>query len=177
MKKWLTSLENSDVPNTVHQRRALISRNLDFWLLGGFSIFSLVFLFILKSIFSIELMSILQFSLLLLVLKIGIEFPHLLASYKIAYSQGRNFILNHWAVLLLVPLFLIVAFFLIIFSNQKFYTYAQNIIQWLVCAVFFLLGWHRSMQTYGCMIVYSRYDSYELSRLQRSYIKFFLLII
>ena len=86
--------------------RALTTRFGDFWLLGGASI--LVWLVMMsvqgfRASWAIDQhfknLTITTASLSLLV-----NYPHFLVSYKLAYTRGRGFILEHWWQLVAVPL-------------------------------------------------------------------------
>jgi hypothetical protein len=98
--------------------RALTTRFLDFWLLGGASL--LVWLVMIsvqgfRTSWAIDQhfknLTITTASLSLL-----INYPHFLISYKLAYTRGRAFILGNWWQLLAVPALLAGVFALAFFD-------------------------------------------------------------
>lgn len=186
-------------------RPALTTRTLDFWLLGGASL--LLWL----------IMSLLQYvrdhpaihphfantpyitsSLALL-----INYPHFIASYKLAYSRNTEFIRKHPIELILVPicLLLLVITGYVAFDKQITggnWEYVVHHLQasgfsvgvlypspyWrdfmlglMINLMFFSVGWHYTKQSFGCMMVYAHYDNYPLSKPQRLTIRYALLTV
>ena len=92
--------------------RALTTRFLDFWLLGGASI--LVWLaMVVASGFRNSWAVDQQFKNLTYTtasLSLLINYPHFLISYKLAYSRGRTFVVGHWWQLIAVPLLMVTLF-------------------------------------------------------------------
>ena len=91
---------------TLAHRRALTTRFLDFWLLGGASLLVWLVMFSLqgfRAAWAIDQhfknLTVTTASLSLLV-----NYPHFLISYKLAYSRGRSFILEHWWQMLFVTI-------------------------------------------------------------------------
>ena len=187
--------------------QALISRTVDFWLLGGASILFWLFCHFLEILnphsasangFINDIPALFAFFTLI------INGPHFLASYHLAYSRGWGFIRYHWFQLIAVPGLLAVALIMgdIMFGlNITAWTsfgYALN--QWLAPLGIFLVigaypsfggelihqlatlmyltvGWHYTKQVFGCFMVYSRFDGYSLSSEERNLVKASLLSV
>jgi hypothetical protein len=186
--------------------RALTTRFLDFWLLGGASLLVWAVMWILqdyRSAWAIDShfknLTITTVSLSLLV-----NYPHFLISYKLAYSRGTGFILERWWQLLAVPA-LLLALFVAAFigfttptatslpfvpaiastlgawgANTAAITTPQlgDLLFTLAFNVmFFTVGWHYTKQAFGCMMLYAHFDGYRLTPRQRAWIKWSLLSI
>lgn len=167
------------------QRHLLGSRLLDFWMLGGFS--SLLWLplyLLLKQ--SATLVSLgLALPAVALALAYAVNHPHFMASYKLAYTQGHRFILQNWDQLLAVPLAML-GLLAIAYLNWEapiggnavartvnallaslglatrignYPNLGSEILSYFVHFMYFTVGWHYSKQTFGCMMVYARFDS------------------
>jgi hypothetical protein len=144
---------------------AIVSRQVDFWLLGGASLFFLV-LVIIGNLFINRSMRVsgymLSISRLFATLALFVNYPHFLISYKFGYGRGRAFIISHWFALIFVPLALIAAFVFAYFSLGGI-----TILSWSVVVMGTSVGWHYLKQIFGCMMVYSRYDNYSIDQKQR----------
>ena len=99
-------------PAAQARAHALTTRFADFWLLGGASLLVWFLMFSLqgfRAAWAIDQhfknLTVTTASLSLLV-----NYPHFLISYKLAYSRGRSFILEHWWQMLFVPIAMIVVF-------------------------------------------------------------------
>lgn len=185
--------------------RALTTRFLDFWLIGGASILVWVVMFTLEGFRTswaidehFRHLTVTTLSLSLLV-----NYPHFLASYKLAYTRERAFILGHWWQLIAVPAGLAALFAVAYFyydvpverlpavsSAQQMLTGWGANVQVLggprlgdllftlaFNLMIFTLGWHYAKQVYGCMMVYARFDGYPLARMQRTLIRWALLSV
>ena len=185
--------------------KALTTRFLDFWLLGGASI--LVWLVMIsvegfRASWAIDQhfknLTVTTASLSLLV-----NYPHFLVSYKLAYSRGRSFVLRQWWQLLVVPLLLIAgfalayAFYDVPVAEVPLVSGAAATLSRLgdnarilsgpragdlmFTAAFnlmiFTVGWHYTKQVFGCMMVYSHFDGYKLTQAQRDLTRWALLSI
>ena len=90
--------------------RAITNRFMDFWLLGGASLILWVLLMALtpfrdsSSTVKTYLDSASGFFVTCFLL---VNYPHFMASYKLAYGKGLRFIAYNWFQLLFVPLLLI----------------------------------------------------------------------
>ena len=179
-------------------QRAITTRYLDFWLLGGASIVIWLLLVILTPLgekyTSVRsyLDSINGFFVTCFLL---VNYPHFMASYKLAYGKSISFLIKNWFQLIFVPLALIIfilhAFY---FANfEPFWTYvingmlhtvgietslqplnnnyAKECMSILYVLLYISVGWHYSKQVFGCMMVYSHYDRYPLTTLQRQLLK------
>jgi len=186
----------------VQQGSSLLgSRTLDFWMLGGFSILVWLPLYV----FLDRIAAVRSFGLALptlaFALAYAINHPHFMASYKLAYAQGRGFIRQNWFQLVVVPLALVsvmaVAYLrwdtpisgssLINTVNSglaalglrtrlgMYLDLGSELMSYLVLFMYFTVGWHYSKQTFGCMMVYARFDQYPLSTWQRNLIRYGLL--
>jgi hypothetical protein len=186
--------------------RALTTRFLDFWLLGGASVLVWVVMWVLqdfRSLWAIDShftnLTVTTISLSLLV-----NNPHFLISYKLAYSRGVGFILAQWWQLLAVPAvllaFLAVAFVGFTAPTATTVPYLPSVAGTLSAwgantaamaapqlgdvlftlafnLMFFTVGWHYTKQAFGCMMLYAHLDGYRLTPRQRSVIKWNLLSI
>ena len=187
------------------RRQALTTRFGDFWLLGGASL--LVWLVMIsvqgfRSAWAIDQhfknLTITTASLSLLV-----NYPHFLISYKLAYTRGRSFISTHWWQLVAVPVLMVVTFawafarYDVPVSQLPLVALVQRAISGfggnanvfsgprlgdLLFAIafnvmLFTVGWHYTKQVFGCMMVYSYFDKYPLSKTQRTITKYALLSI
>ena len=185
--------------------RALTTRFLDFWLLGGASL--LVWLVMIsvegfRASWAVDQhfknLTVTTASLSLL-----INYPHFLISYKLAYTRGRSFVVTHWWQLIVVPMGLVGLFA----AAYWFYDVpvasvplvsdtSRALGQWganaavlsgprlgdlLFTAAFnlmiFTVGWHYTKQVFGCMMVYAYFDRYAFTKTQRNLTKGALLSI
>ena len=99
-------------PVDVARPRALTTRFLDFWLLGGASV--LVWLVMMslqgfRTSWAID-QHFKNLTYTAASLSLLINYPHFLVSYKLAYRRGRPFVLAHWYQLIAVPLLLLAIF-------------------------------------------------------------------
>jgi hypothetical protein len=184
---------------------ALTTRYLDFWLLGGASLVVWLVMFAaqgFRSNWAVDQhfgnLTATAASLSLLV-----NYPHFLASYRIAYTRGSGFIRHHWWQLVAVPL-LLVALFAVAWVNfdvrvesvPALWNAAQAVSPWganeqiligpRIGDVLFTLGfnlmiltigWHYTKQVFGCMMVYARYDGYPVTPTQRTILRRSLLTV
>ena len=185
--------------------KALTTRFLDFWLLGGASILIWLLMISLQGFrasWAID-QHFKNLTYTAASLSLLINYPHFLISYKLAYRRGRSFVLVHWYQLIAVPLVLLTVFVV------AFTAYATPVGQlplvpsltraigrWagaaqvlsgprlgdlLFTGVFNLMmltvGWHYTKQVFGCMMVYAYFDGYQLTQAQRLLTKRALLTI
>jgi hypothetical protein len=185
-------------------RRALTTRFVDFWLLGGASLLVWAVMWVLQDLRSawavdshFKNLTVTTISLSLLV-----NNPHFLISYKLAYSRGAAFILAQWWQLLAVPA-LLLALFVAAFVGFTAPTatvlpfvppLVDTLTAWGASAsvlaaprlgdllftlafnvMFFTVGWHYTKQAFGCMMLYAHFDGYRLTPRQRGLIKWNLL--
>ena len=185
-------------------RRALTTRFLDFWLLGGASI--VVWLVMIsvegfRASWAVD-QHFKNLTYTAASLSLIINYPHFLISYKLAYGRGREFVETHWWQLIAVPLLMIAVFALAFFQfdtpvaslpgmaalngTPVPFGAAQvlsgpRLGDLLFTATFnvmiFTVGWHYTKQVFGCMMVYAYYDRYTLSPAQRQLTKWGLLSI
>lgn len=162
--------------------RALTTRAADFWLLGGLSI--AVWLVMSLSAghrgdygVNHHFTNLAATSASLAVL---VNYPHFLASYKLAYGRGWTFIWRHSLQTLVAPAVLLSAIFYAYLAAQGVVSAtvpAPVMLGWLVNLMFFTVGWHYTKQTFGVMMVYANYDRYPLLRWQRETIRYSLLAL
>src|SRR5262249_1172363 len=131
-------------------------------------------------------------------LALVVNYPHFMASYMLAYGQGRRFVLRYWYQLIAVPIalgaFMTLGFFLYDdairghgFVNATHGAFAalglsvigqqapgKELMGLLVNFMYLTVGWHYSKQVYGCMMVYGSYDGYELTPQQRTILRWSL---
>jgi len=186
------------------EKTALISRSMDFWMLGGASIvFWLVYhvfepfqqMIPVNNIF-------VQTGFAISVLAMFINYPHFMYTYRLAYGEGPQQIKKYWFQMIFVPLLLVVLFLMAFgsmnssppSSYNKWLTnifsffnlngspvYSKSLgkemISLLINFMFLTVGWHYTKQIYGCMMVYARYDHYPLNRTQSRWLKSNILLI
>jgi hypothetical protein len=186
--------------------RALTTRFLDFWLLGGASLLVWFVMWVAqdyRSLWAIDS----QFKNLAITtvsLSLVVNNPHFLVSYKLAYSRGLGFILEQWWQLLAVPV-LLMGLFMVAFAAftapaATFFPFVPGLVETLRAwgtdtavvttpqvgdllltvafnLMFFTVGWHYTKQAFGCMMVYAHFDGYSLTPRQRSLVKWNLLSI
>lgn len=175
--------------------RALTTRFLDFWLLGGASVVVWAAMWSmegLRSAWAVDQhfrnLAVTSLSLALLV-----NYPHFLMSYKLAYGRGSAFVRVHWWQLLAVPVAL-VGLFVAVYAYydvpaesigplaataeflRGYGVNAQVVVrprlgEVLLTGAFhlmvFTIGWHYTKQVFGCMMVYAHFDGYPFSASQR----------
>jgi hypothetical protein len=195
-----------ETPAAPRPGRALTTRFIDFWLLGGASLAVWLAMFVLqhfRGAWAVDQhfknLTITTVSLTLLV-----NNPHFMISYKLAYSRGRSFVATHWWQLVAVPLLLLGLFAVAYFEFDRstaealpflpgfarfLSTQGANTGLWTTprlgdflfsvafAAMYFTVGWHYTKQTFGCMMLYASFDGYALSPAQRSLIKWNLLSV
>lgn len=180
--------------------KALTNRFIDFWLLGGGSLLIWAMVLITEPLRPHSPVINSQYNHVVAtfaILSLFCNYPHFLVSYKLAYGQGRNFIKSYWFQLILVPLgllgLMLSAFMFYIrpdlgqHINHLFLSVSKHtasyfmvffekgsgpvIMGGLVNLMLITVGWHYSKQIFGCMMVYSKLDRYQLSAGQRQIIK------
>ena len=157
----------------------LVSRTLDFWLLGGASVLAYAAMTVATGFRNWYGVSN-QFGNLavtMAMMSLFVNYPHFLASYRLAYGRGRGFVLKHWFQTLLVPSlllgFLVCSYCLAV--NPDGLKLSQQMLGAGINFMFFTVGWHYSKQAFGCMMVYAAYDRFPLDRWQRESLRFSLL--
>jgi hypothetical protein len=179
--------------------RSLTTRTLDFWMLGGASLVLWAVMFMFEGS-GREAWAINHHFLNLMALSGSLavicNYPHFMASYQLAYSQGTRFVLEHWFQLIAVPIGLIGA----IGVGYALYhepstssafsslntgltalgldtqiglgpTHGQELMSLLIQVMFFTVGWHYAKQVYGCMRVMASFDGYRLTPQQWQLVK------
>src|SRR5688572_20558401 len=185
--------------------RALTTRFLDFWLLGGASL--LVWLVMtslqgFRSSWAVD-QHFKNLTFTAASLSLLINYPHFLVSYKLAYSRGRGFVAMHWYQLIAVPVALMAtfavayAFYDLPIGRLPFMASAGQLVggfagagsvlsgprlgDLLFTGVFNLMlltvGWHYTKQVFGCMMVYAHFDGYRMTQAQRDLTRRALLTI
>lgn len=184
--------------------RALTTRFLDFWLLGGASILVWLVMFVSQH-FRYEWAVDQHFKNLTITtisLTLFINNPHFLVSYKLAYGRGRDFVTAYWWQLVVVPVLLVGLF---AFAYLNFTRPTADVLPFLpgtartigawgggtnllttprfgdfaftiaFAVMFFTVGWHYTKQAFGCMMLYANFDGYRLTVAQRQLLKWNLL--
>jgi hypothetical protein len=180
-------------------RRALTTRPLDFWLLGGASLAVWLVMMTADSFRARPEVDerLAQAAVLALSLSLVANYPHFLFSYRLAYTRGRAFVLAHWWQLIAVPLglgallALAYAFYQVPVANLPWVRAATGTLSpfglnaqvvsgprfgdLLLGLTFNLMiltiGWHYTKQVFGCMMVYAHFDGYPLTHQQRRILK------
>jgi hypothetical protein len=122
------------------------------------------------------------------------NYPHFMASYKLAYGRGGRFVLRYWYQLIAVPIGLIAllaagawlylqpevgrGFFALLHRGLTAIglqtqigtapTAGRDLMALAIGFMYFTVGWHYSKQAYGCMMVYANFDGYPLTKPQRT---------
>lgn len=174
--------------------RSLTSRTLDFWLLGGASLLGWAFYMLFQGL-ALEPVDLLftRLGAAGLSLQLVVNYPHFMASYRLAYGRGAGFARASWFQLVAVPLGLLVA---IAYAWSCFrepglvadaFASLGSGLQAVGCQTFLgrshqggrevlaamallmsvIVGWHYSKQVFGCMVVYANFDGYPLEPWQR----------
>jgi hypothetical protein len=163
----------------------LISRYIDFWFLGGASIFFCLILYFFQGFKDSWAVSH-HFTNIVLVsgsLSLIANYPHFIISYKLAYSKGINFILKHFFQLILIPILMFVGiYFSYINWEQNFESFnfifsGDEVLKFLLHVMWISVGWHYAKQTFGCMMVYANLDDYSFSPKQRILLRWSLLSV
>lgn len=178
-----------------------LSRAADFWFLGGLSIALWIPVYFLQD--QLPLVKTMSVALpgLAFTLAFWINYPHFMASYKLAYAQRNGFITQNWFQLIVVPIALIASMAIGFFfwhtniSDSGFVqlvntllaalgldtrigiypNLGSEILGSLIILLYFTVGWHYAKQTFGCMMVYARLDNYRLGNLERNILRYALL--
>ena len=157
----------------------LVSRTLDFWLLGGASVLAYLAMTMAAGFRNWYGVSNQygNLAVTMATMALFVNYPHFLASYRLAYCRGQSFVLKHWFNLLLVPSLLVgfisCAYCLVVDPPMR--SVSEQMLGAGINFMFFTVGWHYSKQAFGCMMVYSAYDRYPLDRVQRESLRFSLL--
>jgi len=178
-----------------------ISRPIDFLMLGGLSILVWIPVYFLKDSIGLAGSFTLAIPAAALSLAYWVNYPHFMASYKLAYMQGKDFIVSNWFQLIFVPIALIFVVLisfnfwssslsgsrLVFFFNTLFEFFGlktriglypnlgSEILGALLLLMYFTVGWHYSKQTFGCMMVYAKLDNYRLGNIERNILRYALL--
>jgi len=191
---------SASLPET-HRNHLLGSRWIDFWFLGGLSVLLWIPLyFFLNSSTLIQSLGAALPGAAIFLLTWANQ-PHFMASYKLAYTQGAGFVRQNWFQLIAVPVTLVVVLvFAYLYWDTVLTGHAvvaginvafesvglrtrvglypnlgNELLGFLVHFMYFTVGWHYSKQTFGCMMVYAKFDGYSLANLQRNLIRYGLL--
>jgi hypothetical protein len=160
--------------------RELISRELDFWLLGGASIVVWALAFFLerfrKGAWSVDhhFQNIIALTSSLALLA---NHPHFLASYRLAYGQGFRFVRRFWFQLVVVPLILCAVFAYAYRGMSAPGMPGRKLMGWMVTTMYFTVGWHYAKQAFGAVMVQAKYDGYRYALWQRRLLKLALFSI
>ena len=182
--------------------RALTTRFMDFWLLGGASLLIWLVMFGVqgfRAAWAVDQhyknLTVTVASLALLV-----NYPHFLLSYKLAYSRGGDFVRRQWGQLVAVPVGLVALFAVawawfetpvselpllsgvgsdagVLGSGRVLAGPRLGDVLFSVGfnVMILTVGWHYTKQVFGCMMVYAHYDDYVLTPRQRLLTKYALL--
>jgi hypothetical protein len=180
--------------------RALTTRYLDFWLLGGASIVVWAFMFACNPLRRVSWAVDHHYGNAFAIsntVALFVNYPHFMASYALAYRKGWSFIREHWLQLVAVPIALAVivtwAYFLFDSSTASSAAIAAangffqkvgmrtrfglspflgtEVLGLAVTTMYLTVGWHYTKQVYGCMMVYASFDAYPLTLAQRTLVK------
>ena len=181
--------------------RSLTTPTIDFMLLGGASLYVWIIM-VGISIFVKDETGKNYFYLATMFgwLSILCNYPHFLVSYRFGYGRGKKFILKNWAALILVPVLMVLVYVIAylffnepikyhqstVWINHVFKTigmdfqlgilpnFGAEVINFSVRLMFVTSAWHYAKQAFGCIMVFSHYHNYPLSKFQRNLWKFSL---
>ena len=203
MNSTTTSAATAEIPSAASSQRnyLFVSRSMDFLLLGGISLLLWVpFYFFAGQSTTLGSLG-LALPAVAIALGYWVNYPHFMASYKLAYTQGRAFIRSNWLQLVFVPIAMIVMLGLayvywgttigdshaVLSLNTAlenvglktrvgvYPNLGTELLGYFVLFMYFTVGWHYSKQTFGCMMVYAKFDQYPLAGLERNLIRYALL--
>ena len=195
------TIDTSTPAGEGRQNYLLVSRFMDFLMLGGLSIILWIPVYFLQDTFSQAKLLALAIPALAFSLGYWVNFPHFMASYKLAYTQGNGFVISNWFQLIFVPAALIITIFIsfnfwsasisssgfVSFINSMFEVVGlktrvglypnlgSEILGALSILLFFTVGWHYSKQAFGCMMVYAKLDNYRMGNIERNVMRYALL--
>jgi hypothetical protein len=159
----------------------LVSRGGDFWILGGASLLVYAMMLVatgFRSWYGVG-NHLGNLAVTMATLSLLVNYPHFLASYRLAYGRGRAFMLRHWLQTLLVPagllFFLTYTYWLTNQPESK--ELCEQLLGVGINFMFFTVGWHYSKQAFGCVMVYAAYAGYPLDARQREVIRWSLLSV
>lgn len=174
-------MSSTAVPAPAERTNYLVSRSLDFWLLGGASV--LIYLVMClagryRGYYGVS-NQLGNLAMTMAMMSLVVNYPHFLASYRLAYTRGKDFVLKHWFQTLVVPCllcnFLVYAYLLANQPGSK--QLCETMLGIGINFMYFTVGWHYSKQAFGCMMVYAAYERYPLERWQRELVRFSLLSV
>jgi len=164
---------------TAPAQRNLVGRWADFWLLGGASIaFCLLFMIAapLRSLVPSFEGSLLRIGAAGLLLSFFVNFPHFMASYRLAYSREKEFREQHRFELKVVPIVLSAVALVGVIVARTFDEVGglsrTSILTGLGTLMFLSVGWHYVKQIYGCVRVCASFDGYSMDNRQMSIIRY-----
>lgn len=159
----------------------LVSPALDFWMLGGASLLAYLIMTATSGFRSYYGVSnhMANLAMTMAMMSLVVNYPHFMASYRLAYSRGRDFLLRHWFQTLFVPLALVIflAYTYQLTTEPGSQKVSENLLGIGINFMFFTVGWHYSKQAFGCVMVYAAYQGYPLSRWQRELVRLSLLSV
>jgi len=185
-----------EISQAFQPRKALITRALDFWLLGGISFAA--WMLSLAATYGLNLNDgfdrhVQSWPYAFSALSLICNYPHFMSSYRIAYGNGRKKILAHWGTLILLPLALIALFYAAfafrtkpieghpwisqVYGFSRSSDIGSDFMRVGVWLMWVTVGWHYAKQTFGVMLRYAFFDGYTLSKRQRFILKFTLLSV
>jgi hypothetical protein len=184
-------VEEREQAPAVAPPKALVSRGLDFWLLGGASIVCWALISALEHVREQNWAVRHHFENLpyaFSTLSLVVNYPHFMASYKLGYARGWRFVARHPIQLVLAPLALALLLALayvwylvpataggaftrvgnalrsVGFDTElgRGVTRGQEIVTALTAVMFLAVGWHYAKQAYGAMMVVANQHGYPL---------------
>ncbi len=150
----------------------LVDPRLDTWLVGGLSLVVLVIvaaLWPLSNVVPSVGQQLRDLALIAPTLSLFVNYPHFLASYRLAYWR-RDAPMRHPFSLLFVPTTIVVATVLAFATFDSTVTigshhidgFGSRLAGWLIGLMFLTVGWHYVKQSYGCMRIGARLRGYTV---------------
>jgi len=167
--------------STAPRQPSLVSPFWDFWLLGGASLLLYGIIRLAAGYRGYYGVSnqLGNLAVTMATLSLIVNYPHFLASYRLAYGRGVAFLKKHWFQTLIVPCllcnFLVVAYWFAQQPDSK--PLCEDLLGFGINFMYFTVGWHYSKQAFGCTMVYAAYQKYPLTSLQRESIRWSLLSV
>lgn len=159
----------------------LVSRAADFWVLGGASLLVYALMIVAGGFRNWYGVSnhLGNLAITMATMSLIVNYPHFLASYRLAYGRGRDFLARHWFQTLLVPALLtgFLAYAYSLASEPSSQKLCEQMLGLGINFMFFTVGWHYSKQAFGCVMVYAAYQQYPLDRVQRELVRWSLLSV
>jgi hypothetical protein len=155
-------------------RAALVHPAVDAWLLGGASVVVWALFAVLDPLRSVVPRVGTHLDNVVFVaasLSLVVNYPHFMASYRIAYGRGLGYVLDRWFCLVVVPAVLFVTLctawattgHTLHLLSADVDRVGERLLGWSVQLLFLTVGWHYTKQAYGCSRAGAQYRGFTIS--------------